>query len=397
MVAEKRINLDNLISRYIHRPVLSNKGGVELPPLYARMGTEMESSLDQIGTKDPSWVRAVEIRYNSPTNVKRLFIGDRKVYIQYFKPQFNVSSKASGQGQSCWTRVTIDENDIIGDLVNKSLGYNDLVHQADANGEKRPDKIILTKTGLGALSNHWVMSNIEEVYITPEILMSEDIVLNIADATSIWKLLRENPAGKVANNNPVPLKIFEYANGANVNSIRNRFPRLRRVVIASNLDAIMEKSGAMGINDNMPTSLEEAGQSWLNYITKLGIANAGSFVISQVPVEAGHDPIMEFSLRPGIYKFDANILQEYTEKYKNKIQELRLVKAGLGEKAPEVKNTNKSEYEQYLDNLCESHSNAVVLSAIRLAFARVKPEDIDLIFSEMSTDGAKKYRGMLGR
>lgn len=391
-MAEKRYNLDTIVSKYIHRPIISLKSGEQLPPLYARIGTEMESSLDLAAAKNPSWLRGVNVKYNSPTNAKRLFIGDRKVYVQYFKPMFT----ADGKSGACWVKASVNEEDVIGNLVNKSVNYNQLLNEAMATGENKPDRVVISKTGLGAISNNWVMSNLEEVYITSEILMSEDIVTKFKDAPNIWKTLRDRPAGVMVENE-IALRIFEYANGANINNIRNRFPRLRKVVLVAGLDKIMEQSGAMGINDNMPSTLEEANMSWLAYANSLGISKLGSFVVSNVPVAQGHDIIMTFALRTGIYKFDATVLQDYVDKYKERIQDLRMEKSGFSNKKDENIVTTKSEYEKYLDSLCETHSQQVVMSAIRLAFARVKMDDINATFNEMSTDGRKKYREMLGR
>ena len=54
-MAENKVNLDTLISYYIHRPLIQGKGYESLPPLYGRIGAESESSFDKDGIQNPIW------------------------------------------------------------------------------------------------------------------------------------------------------------------------------------------------------------------------------------------------------------------------------------------------------------------------------------------------------
>lgn len=398
-MADTRYNLDTLVSKYIHRPIIK---GEDLPPLYARTnplgengpGAEYECAADIDGMKNPAWQKNVLIRYNSPTNVRRLFIGDKKVTIQYYQPPVNKTAKGAGE---YWVTYSYDNKDNLSNIVNTVLNYNKLVMENAMGGREKPERYIVTRTGLGALSNNWKMSNIEEVYITPSILISEDIRTQFPESEQMLMQILSNPVGTMAKSD-LPLKIFEYANGFNIKNIRTRFPRLRTVAFATNLEQAMDITGAMKLREGLPAQLSENGLRWVIHMNNLGIKQVSTIVISSVPFSKTSLDV-EFQIRPGVYKFDAEILVPYFEKYKAKILELGRQQrdAELGIKRDEEKSLTKSDYEQYLDTLLAEKGNAVVTAAIQLSFARSTKEEIDKEFDLMSAEGKQKYRQMLGR
>lgn len=389
-MADNRYNLDTLISKYIHRPII--KSDETLPPLYARVGTENESTFDLDGMKNPIWQQAVASNYNSPTNVRRLFIGDKKVSIQYFQPPIS-GGKSSGK---YWVTYNIKPNEELDKLAFNVLNYNQVVMDAAMKGERKPDRASLSKTGMGAFSNHWKMSNIEEVYITPSILMSEDIRAQFGDAEKVFAAFMAKPVGVLLQGD-LPLKIFEYANGFNIKNIRTRFPRLRTVAFATNIDKLLELRGATNLREGLPAELSDLGLRWFDHVAKLGAGQVSSFMQAQVPFETTQ-PCVEFSIRPGIYKFDATILQPFVDKYKAKVLELgRKQRDAARQQQMEQEKAAKSEYETYLDELLQTKGEAITKAAIQLTFARSTKEEIDSTFNEMSTDGKQKYRQMLGR
>lgn len=393
-MADIKYNLDNIISKAIHRPIISKNE--DLPPLYARIGTDTETTYDLEGMKNPLWQKASLINYNSPTNVRRLFIGDKSATIQYYKPPI-VKGKTSGK---YWSTYSLGTPEGLNILALKSLNHNRFVMDAAMRGEKAPDMVVLTQTGLGALSNHWKMSNIEEVFITPSILASQDIISRFPEAQAVYSRLIDQQSGayipgKLIESN-LPLQIFESVNGANIKNIRTRFPRLRTVAIVSNLDSLMTLQNAMNLREGLPATVAELGLKWFSHIKNYGASGISSFVINDVPFDGSVQT--EFSIRPGIYKFDKQILEPYAAEYKAKVIELGRKRRDEASGTIEKKeNTLKSEYEQYLDNLFNEKGETIVRAAIQLAFARSTKEEIDKTFNEMSTQGKTKYRQMLGR
>lgn len=393
-MADIKYNLDNIISKAIHRPIISKNE--DLPPLYARIGTDTETSYDLEGMKNHLWQKATLVNYNSPTNVRRLFIGDKHATIQYYKPPI-VKGKPSGK---YWSTYSLNVPEGLNILAFKSLNYNRFVMDAAMRGAKTPDRIVLTQTGLGALSAHWKMSNIEEIFITPSILVSQDIMDRYPEAQELYSRFIDIQTGgyipgKIIESR-LPLQIFEDSNGANIKNIRTRFPRLRTVSLVSNIDVLIERPNATNLREGLTSTVAELGLKWFSHIKGLGASSISSFVLNDVPFDSSVQT--EFSIRPGIYKFDKQILEPYAAEYKNKVLELgrKQRDAQSGTQKTE-ENTVKSEYEQYLDQLISDKGESITRAAIQLTFARSSKEEIDKAFSEMSTAGKTKYRQMLGR
>lgn len=389
-MADRKYNIDNIVSKYIHRPII--KGYEDYGPLYARISMEGASPTEKIVAEEPKWTQAIAVKYNSPTNVRRLIIGDRKVAIQYYQPVYNATNTGS---KSCWVTYSIKDEDVLSDLNNKNMLYDKAIMRGDMGAVKEMEyRPVLTKTGLGALSNNWIMSNIEEVYITSEILMSIDIRQKLgANAEQTWEAMRKSYDRRFKDN--IALEIFEMANGNNIKNIRTRFPRLRLVALAHNLDAVMVPN-ALAFRDGLPKTKDDISNYWYKHILELGLGEYVSFIISPVPFGKNCDPILDFSIRPGIYKYDDKVLAPYFESYKEKVKEIRRQER-YGTKEEQKVETKKSEYEEYLDKMLEENGENIVRAALQLATARMKTDALDELFGQMSTDGAKKYRDMIGR
>lgn len=376
-MAVSKYNLDQIVSKYIHRPILAKE---DLPPLYARMGAENETSFDAEGMKNPKWQQAVLTTYNSPTNIRRLFITGKHVYIQYYKPPI-VKGKPSTAGN--WAEYTFTNNDSL-----EVIGKNGLI------GTLGTDRIEIVKTGLGALSNHWKVSNIEEIYIDHWILVSSDVRQRYSEAEGV---LQACLTGKqVRATSQLLLSIFEQSNGDNIKNIRTRFPRLKTLALLSNLDQIMQVEGSK-IRDTLPNSVNDIGKEWWKCVNNSIRNSFGTFVVSDVPgLPSG--PNNNFAIRPGIYRFDAEVLSDYVEKYKARVLELgRQQRDKKAQQGKEEEKLEKSEYEVYLDSLKEQYSEAIVKAAIQLTFAHSSKEEIDKSFNSMSTEGRQYYRKLLGK
>lgn len=392
-MAEKKYNLDAIISKAIHRPAITARP--ELPPLYARTGNESETTIDANALKDPVWATKSQATYNSPTNVRRLFIGENKVYIQYYQPYIS-AGKSSGQ---YWIEFTYHGEDTIMSMIRDIETFGTRQQEALVNRSKLPDKPIAVKTGLGGISAHWKMSNIEEIYMTPALAYSSDVQTLIGqNAMQFIRLLKENVKGKMMRLND-PLIIFESANGANIKNIRTRFPRLRTVAFMTNIDSVMQQSGAKNLREGLPAALEDLAVTWYKHAHTTGLINNCCIVYSDVPFES-KGPVLDFATRPGIYKFDNEILEQYALKYKEKALELgRIQRDGSNQgKKEEETPKEKGEFEKILDQSLETDGQAVVSASLQLTFSRVGTKaELDEAFKSFTAEGRIKYRQLLGR
>ncbi len=389
-MAENIYNIDSMIIKYIHRPIIQNKPEF---PLYSRIGNEIEVQSDAQALKDPDWVKTSLHTYNSPTNVRRLFIGEHKVFIQFYQPPIS-KGKSSGE---YWKEVSFKNEDDLELMVKSIESFPMKQQEALMNRSKIPSKPRVTKTGLGGLSSKWKMSNIEEIYISPAILYSEDVIRIAGNKSAIiLNMFKSTPQGYWAKDDS-PLRLFEDSNGSNIKNIRTRFPRLRTVAIMSNIDTVLKMPNAQNLREGLPSSVAELGTNWYEHAKNAGIGGAFSVVISPVPFE-NKGPVVEFSTRPGIYKFDAEVLEIYAQKYKVKVLELlrqkRDEKKGL---VHEEQTQEKGEFEQYLDNCLATRGERFVSACLQLTFSTVKKEEISNKFKDFTKDGQDKYRKLLGR
>ena len=396
-MADGKYNLDNIISKAIHRPAIKSRP--ELPPLYARVGNESESTIDANALKDPVWIAKAQESFNSPTNVRRLFIGDRKVYIQYYVP-YIMNGKSADK---LWAEYSYEQGNSLEDMVNDAESYKQRQQEALANRTKMPPKLSITKTGLGGISAHWKMSNIEEVYVTPSIVYSEDVqrIIGPGLAQQVLGLVRQSPVGKLGKLTNV-LTIFEAANGGNIKNIRSRFPRLRTVAFMTNIDATMQQTGAK-IESRLPSQLSDLTVKWYKYAQEKGfINNSCTVAFADVPFDK-EDTGLEFIARPAIYKFDAIYLEAYFNKYKEKglslARSARDKALGRAEEQDTSKRevVSKSTFEQMLDKSYESDGLAVVSATLQLTFSTNTKEEIDKVFASFTKEGRDRYRKLLGR
>lgn len=387
-------NLDTIISKYIHRPIISKNA--DLPPLYARVSgaKETESSIDAEGIKNPLWIKATESTFNSPTNVRRLFIGDTKVFIQYYQPPV-----MSGKQNNYWLEYSLTDEDRLDKMAQDIMTFNTRFSEAAAMGAKPPTPIKVTKTGMGAVANNWKMSNLEEIYITPSVILSDDIKQRINGAFAIFNGLAQQPTGKIVKSN-IPQLIFESVNGGNIKNIRTRFPRLRTVAFATNLEQALGVSGAKRFNEGQPKSLDEAGINWYSLANKCGATQVCSIVVSVVPFDNSNDKLLNFITRPGIYKYDATILDGYVVKYKEQItvyaRANRDKALGKTPATEEKEVTTKTEYEKLLDSMLDSYGEAAVQSTLMLVKSAKHKQELKDEISKMTKEGKEKYSKYVG-
>jgi hypothetical protein len=158
--------------------------------------------------------------------------------------------------------------------------------------------------------------------------------------------------------------------------------------------------GAQNLRSNLPEQMSDITALWYKKMRQLGILNNCSMILSEVPVENPTDVYTSFSLRSGIYKYDAEILEPYKVKFIQRINEINrtgTIKSDEQKAAEEAVKTKKSELEEYFDSLDKSGQAGLTQAIVQLTFARTKKDEIDSEFKQMSEAGRQKYRQLLGR
>lgn len=385
-------NLDSIVYQAINGPKVD---GI---PMYSRLDGNQEESFNKSINKSVKWEKASKTTYTSPTNIKRVFISSTKIVIQTYKPAI---IKGVADSKGTWREVSLAGDNNISEIIIKALNYNqDLSKyymEKQINKEaKEPDKVILKGTGLGAISNPWVLSNIEEIYFDWTLLATEN---NRNLGIGCNELLEQYIKGKRGYiSGEVALNMFLRANSANIKDIRNRFPRLRVVGLISELSKILDAKHDKGRVDL--SNLEESIKLWVESETNIELIKQSKSMIMINKLDKDIPKYnTKFSLRDGIYKFDRDILKNYFESYEEKVKEFTRIKKDttIEKSSIEIKDTRteKSELEVLLDNLVRERCLADAKSVLLLSFAGSTVNEIEEVFMEMSTEGEKKYKALI--
>lgn len=372
-------NLDTIIGQAIHGPKVD---GI---PLYAKIdGTQEVGFNNRQGNKSDKWIKATESTFTSPTNIRKVFITGGKVEVQLYKPAI-VKGKADTQG--CWRKISLTGDNNLYKVVQDSLDIN------------RKDRVVIKGTGLGALSSPWVASNIEEVYFDWTILASEIYKNAGIGCNELLQSFLQGKRGYVKSN--IALEMFIRANGGNIKDLRARYPRLKVVGLISNLGKILEYSKDRG-NSSLK-NVEDSIKTWVKMESNIElIKSSGSLVIIN-EINSDLDKYnTNFSLRDGIYKFDRDILSYTFSDYEKRVKEYLKEKSkgeslqGKNEVDIEDIRTEKSSLEELLDTIEETQGLADAKSVLILTLSGVSVKEVNEVFKQMSTEGEKKYRKLLG-
>lgn len=384
-------NIDSIIAQAINSPKVD---GI---PLYSRVDGGTENSFITGKGKSDRWEKKALSSYNSPTNVRKVFISGKYVAVQTYKPSI-VDTKPSAKG--CWNVFELKDGNNLIECVTSSLNYQQAMNKyyMEKNLDpkaKAPDRITLKGTGLGAISSPWVFSNVEEVYFDWTLLASETYRNAAIGCEELLTAYINGKRGYVPGN--MALDMFVMANSCNIKDIRNRFPRLRCVGLISELGSILGADydkGKTGIE-----SIKDSVILWSKLEKNIELIKKSNSLIVINQINDG-TPLYNtnFSLRENIYRYDRDVLKEYIDNYGVRVKEhlrgsVKVSEEVLDEKI-EIKD-EKSNLEELLDELVETRCLADAKSVLIVALKGAKLSEIKSTFSEMSTAGEKKYRELI--
>ena len=343
----RTINLDKEISERVHLPKVDNM------PLYVRLDNNLDEYIKKKLEKSEKWLEKAKTIYNSPDNIRRVFITYKAVHIEYFRP-------IKGTNEKKLTKTSTF--DIPFDEI-----YNILIKDY-TEGRKLSYRVI--NYGLKALYKPWVCSNIEEIYFDWSLFLSEHIQnLGYGDLFEYYKEPRKN------NEEPIK-KILETACLSDGCKLEERYPRLKCVGYISNLEMLYNQVPKKpGIKD-----LEDLNEVWcLNDLVIKGV-KSGETIISIYEISKPSFNI-KYSIKESLYKYDKEVLKPYFEDIKAKIKRTR--------------HTQKSDLEKILDMIYKNSDEKQALAAIKIIFKDINEEEKEKILNQMSEKGREKYAVIL--
>lgn len=327
-MAKKNISLNSLINTNMHKP--KTKSGFTLytkVPGYS--GTSEDGDTSTKAEQDPQYQSQSVKNYNSPTNIKRVFVTVKHVIVEY-----HTGPVIGGAFGNRWVKTEVRDSASglsLYEIAEKIATYEDDIHKymMEKAINKRavaPTQYYVTGTfNIGAYP--YSCSNIEEIYFDWSVLLSVDVapyfneLLHGATAAQVaMKFANFNSNFVTESQMPINLFVAQSAGGAK--DLRKKYPRLREITFVSNLEELISSGQAVGVMktpDNEQSG--SAYKTWYELNEEL-IKNSRTCTIRGNMTSQISNPNKEFVVKSNMYEFDFDKLDAYVKSYVNKITTL---------------------------------------------------------------------------
>ena len=318
-------SLNSLYKKAMHRPMT-----IDGFALYTKAdgysGTvEGESQAEQ----SEHYRKHCNSTYNSPTNIRKVFITGKGVAVQYYAKPISANNNGTH-----WSFSTFDEHFNLFDTAFKMLTYqSDLAkyNMSKATGMKceEPKRYKIDGNGIGIISHPWVCSNIEEIYFDWTMLMSAEVAPYFKDfcTASAYQAFISKEEPVIEQNYSGIQSFFEMFNMGGTRNIRKRFPRLRFIAMISRLQDILDNTQLTRKIDLVFRNLEESKHTWYE-VNRSAIEQSGSTVLYCDLSNTLQFPNKEFIVKAYQYKFDFDELDGIIKAYIVKINDIVRAKYG---------------------------------------------------------------------
>lgn len=398
--AKIKKNLNQLYKASMHRPLSSDK--IALYPKVENYNGKAESE-DTIANKSKYFLAQSKSNYNSPTNIRRLFITGEKVEIHYYSPMIIKGKPSTTYKKS----VELSENlyEITNKMLNYSAEFARYSMEKSINGAAvEPDNYVIEGNGIGVVSNPWVCNNIEEIYFDWTLLASNEVAPFFQEYCTInWYTAFVNKTTSFTEiKNSKIIEFFAMFNSGGVKDLRNRYPRLKTIAMISRLNEIipLAQEPCQGL-----TNLDGCKTTWYE-LNKQIIAQSGSLVLLG-ELNANLPKLnTDFIVKDSIYKFDKDRLKLVAESFKKRVEDYyrqrmyggsteQQEQTAIEEEQPtEVTNS----LEKYLLELEASNDPTIINNAIIYATmgAGLSATELRNIFNSFTKQNKDRFTTLLG-
>ena len=400
----KVYNISRIVKKYMASPSLNGEAA------YRKVDGYKEENIAVVVNEKQ---KKFEVNnFNSPENIRRVFITLKGVTIQYYTPYI----KGGNKGTSTWKENKYDFNDDLMEASRQLLNYeaNMVKYQNSINiGVKAEPPVLPRFTGkfMSAFDNP-VAGNIEEIYFDCTYLLSEDTIevvsklLGIA-AQNVQKLqqsiLTSCIKSDIYQTSDLPKQLFMSAGvGDSRQNIRRAFPRLKVIALVSNLDGVLSRvSEAQVGRDLQFNSTYTKNDMWITHPLvsktikedKIGKTT----LISDLRADLDEQPL-DYRTQVGVYEFDRLYLDSFFQAYVNRIKESSLENK-YSEISTVINLKSSGEVYDMIKQLEEESNNneSYVRKVLMLATIDMTNKEIVEAFSKFSLSDKKKYIEYTGR
>lgn len=396
-----KVSIDRIIRNAMHAPRLGAYGQyIAYPNINGyNENTERNTQAEQ----DTAYVTGCKTTFNSPTNIRKVFITGARVRVEYYATPI-VKDKSTKH----FREKAYDSQDNLFNIAEKHLIYKEAYNAYC--GEKminpnavEPDGYNISGNGLGAFANPYVCSNIEEIYFDWTILLSDDVkayIPELMDNQKLYAMLNKQTTFSATESQSV-LNLFEAFNSGGAKDLRKRFPRLRYIALISNLDDILT-SGQAQHSDLEFNNIEESAITWFVKNAEL-IKQSNSIVIAN-DIGKDLDKINKnFIVKNNTFKFDDEKLKGIIDSHLTKVDDyIRKQRYGV---ATEDKSDNSdvvtnnslinNELENRLIAIEEELGHAAVKNILTIVKTEFKVSEWKAVLSNFTPKNRKKYAEMI--
>lgn len=381
------ISLTSIYRDMINVPRL--KSVANTSPLYG-ISEGRENSENTRGlTRDPLWLETCAHSYNSPTNVRRIYLSRRNVFIEFYTP-FIVKGNPTSEGK--YRKRVV--NSTVGDIIRARCqlavsGIQDMGYIA-ANTPR--DRIV--GHILGGTRSPWVLANLEEICVDTTGLFSEDVLSVIGYDALIDMEVRQNVSLLRNNLEIVIARLFGVAS---TSEIVNQFPRLRAVSIIPNLDNLIEAK-VMATDD---VNRYRLFMLYAKAKNAVDINTTACWFTPNVQFRETGDLITR-----SYYKFDSEVLSRYSANMKKQIEKVlaRKMEAARAEQEAQAKElkaeagstgNSLSDVENRLNGIEAESGAEAARMALAISVAWITAAEKKEIYNGLSSEAKAKYGNIL--
>jgi hypothetical protein len=280
-----------------------------------------------------TYIKQSKSNYNSPRNIKRIFITCKSVTVEY-----HTGPILSGKPGQRWARTAVKDpasGMSLYDIALKIINYNEDMHKynmerAINKGAQMPNEYVI-EGKFNFATYPYTCSNVEEIYFDWSVLLSQEISKDCSDLTrgnspaQIARTFINYPTQSIFNNQ-LMINLFKSQSVGAHEDVRKKFPRLREITFISNLDQIINNPNIKGYMHPVPGINEQSGNPYNTWyeVNKEIIESGNTCVVRGDLTKSVRNPSSDFTVDSSIYKFDSDILATYAASYKDKVTQIRI-------------------------------------------------------------------------
>lgn len=379
---QKSVTLGNCFSNLIHKPRTSSGYALYTRVKNADSNDEYNDTVRQ-AELDNEYKSKSQIIYNSPENIRRVFLTGAGAAIHYYFAPYNNGKEAAAASYTAMD-LKIDGVtnllDVAERLANYQTEHSHYVMQKNLDKSAKEPNYYRVSGVFNFATHPYTLNNVEEIYFDWTLLLSWDLLGSFQKVIPGFNgSSSEDLAQYMLSSNGTTcikcdelIKVFEYYNLSGAKDIAKRFPRLKKIALISNLANVdsetLKRNSQLHTNGNI--SVDEIKGTWLD-AHKEELMSMGPCLILEASIPRQSQT--EFITKPSTYRYDAEILDPKVKSFKTALDDLmRQQRYGTAQSTTSAEEdipepTVQSEVETFLESLY-SRDSKLAMNVLKVTY-----------------------------